>query len=438
LHYWGGVGASGATHVTATWNEREVSIDLATGKPRQAGGIAISPSELVEAYARAHDLLPPLPGLAAAERGTSPRIDAAAVARFAYPPNPDVFEGGEAPIFAKRRTVASAANGSPGAGSGSAPARLLLGDELFRDLSFEVLPGAGTFPTKELPCLLEPPALYGRQVAITTTAGASLVELVPVVSDQGLTTIGAALARYEREAPRKTRVQRLTRHTCLALAYEWAAVRFVAAAQVRVASEAARRGKRHQTQAEQLHAALKRELGAGFLEQLGTNRDHWTLVAISHGATSLIELEQRAAKLRRKGDDTRLEPWVYMHQEHRLKALLAKPEHRQRVFEVSPGFSLSQKLALIGVLMSLKLTAPELELPESGWIPRALTAYEAMLTAMPRHAGVGTHERYYEQHIALLRALDASASEVGKQRRVYQRLLDEEHRNNPYKLRGPR
>ena len=111
LRYWGGVNQSGTTHVTATWTQDGVETDLANSARVDSGGTKIDPEQLIEAYARAHGIMPALPQVSS---GPKPRFDAAATADFQYPPNKDVFDSGEVPLFSERRAATPGRRGSGG------------------------------------------------------------------------------------------------------------------------------------------------------------------------------------------------------------------------------------------------------------------------------------------------------------------------------------
>jgi hypothetical protein len=68
LRYYGGVMEDGAAHLTPIALEKKGERDLMTGQPAAPGGVRLDAEALVDVYARAHGLEPPLPG-SAKERG---------------------------------------------------------------------------------------------------------------------------------------------------------------------------------------------------------------------------------------------------------------------------------------------------------------------------------------------------------------------------------
>ncbi len=61
LRHYGGVMDDGAAHVTPVAITKDGELDLMTGLPVVPGGVRVAAEELVEIYARAHGLAPPLP-----------------------------------------------------------------------------------------------------------------------------------------------------------------------------------------------------------------------------------------------------------------------------------------------------------------------------------------------------------------------------------------
>jgi hypothetical protein len=121
LRYYGGEGADGATHLAPVMPEGRVEHDLLTGSRARRGGVLLDAEDLVEVYARAHGLSPPLAARGPATGGSGegagrgPPPQASTMAR-GYPPNGDRFPGA-VPLYAQRavraRTDAAEAPAGP-------------------------------------------------------------------------------------------------------------------------------------------------------------------------------------------------------------------------------------------------------------------------------------------------------------------------------------
>ncbi|AKT38975.1 hypothetical protein [Chondromyces crocatus] len=113
LRFYGGIMADGAAHITPVSLEDVTEHDLMSGKPSAPGGTRLAPEDLVEAYARAHDLAPKLaasPGIAAPGAGDANAASATSLpptqtprpTLFAgMPPNQDRYPGA-LPLYASR------------------------------------------------------------------------------------------------------------------------------------------------------------------------------------------------------------------------------------------------------------------------------------------------------------------------------------------------
>jgi hypothetical protein len=121
LRFYGGGAEGGATHLAPVYGNEDGSgeWDLLTATPARPGGALFQAEELVEVYARAHDLAPPLADLAGPGGGgdaapgndgdAAPEPPARTMAS-GYPPNRDRFPGA-VPLFADRAVQAPSAEG---------------------------------------------------------------------------------------------------------------------------------------------------------------------------------------------------------------------------------------------------------------------------------------------------------------------------------------
>ncbi len=416
LRFWGGVNQSGTTHVTATWTEDGIETDLANGARVDSGGKKIDPEQLIEAYARAHGILPALPQISS---GPKPRFDAAATADFQYPPNKDVFESGDVPLFSERRAAA------PGQRRGGR--RAGVDATGFGDLSWAVLDpellSALSFGSvaadidRDPECVLRPRGLLTRTVTLTTPTGSSEVELMPVLSSRGLSVMAGAIARYERRAPRATDADRLTAEACLALSYGWAAPRFSAAGFDVIAQESARRAKKSLDRARQLHARLDKQSSEKLRKALRGHADQWTLVAFEAGEKTLLKLETERPAPSPQDKPSLQDINLYIHQQRRTEALLNQPRTRGALIEASESYDLDRRMMFLGRFASLRLMNPGLEIPKTGWLPGALAAYDKVLEIM-RQRDFGS-EAYFKASLELLRAAGASPEELRERKREH-------------------
>jgi hypothetical protein len=113
LRYYGGAGA--IPHLTPVLADGKKEIDLLSGRAALPGGARFSADELVEIYARAHDLTPPVIGASGAGNQAVAGVDdvvvddqAAAKAPTSmadgYPPNHDRYPG-TMPLYAGRAVL---------------------------------------------------------------------------------------------------------------------------------------------------------------------------------------------------------------------------------------------------------------------------------------------------------------------------------------------
>ena len=109
LRFYGKPMADGVTHLAAIGVEKGVEHDLLTGKPALLKGARFAADELVEVYARAHDLAPPLekPGGGGNSGGEQAEEDPQKTSFAAgFPPNDDRFPG-SLPLYSAQAVRAS-------------------------------------------------------------------------------------------------------------------------------------------------------------------------------------------------------------------------------------------------------------------------------------------------------------------------------------------
>jgi hypothetical protein len=115
LRYYGGPMDDGIGHLSAVALQGAEEIDLLSGRPAVKTGARFAAADLVEAYARAHDLAPPLPepakpggggggeaagGSAGRDEPARPTTDRPTLA-LGFPPNADRYPG-RLPLYAAR------------------------------------------------------------------------------------------------------------------------------------------------------------------------------------------------------------------------------------------------------------------------------------------------------------------------------------------------
>jgi hypothetical protein len=416
LRYWGGVNPSGATHITPTWTAAGQETDLTTGQVVAPGGAKLQPDQMVEAYARAHGILPPL----ARGDGAGLDVDAAASEAFQYPPNRDVFESGEVPLFSERRSGLGAAQPRAARGDRAGFQDLswaIVDPELLSSLSFGAVAADGA---QRVECVLSPRALTQRSVQLTTQAGSADVELMPVISPRGLSVMARAIARYEVSAVRKTEIDRLTFESCRSLSYTWAAPRFAAAGFDVIARESAGRAETSRDKAVALHRRLQRHGPAKLGALLKRHPDHWTLVAFEAGEATLLGMDRSARNGQGQGPLSADELGAMVNGQQRTHALLSKEKTRSALIAASDHFDLDRRMEFLGIFASYRLVHPDIDLPKTGWLPGALYAYDGMLRAMG--AGNFGTDGYFDASLDVLRAAGATPQEI-EQRKQLQRDL---------------
>ncbi len=105
VRYYGGAMSQGTSHMAPVAGEGADEIDLVRGGPAFLKGVRLPASDLVEVYARAHGLLPPLSAPAASTPSTSPPTpspsSSTATLASGFPANDDRYPG-SLPLFAAR------------------------------------------------------------------------------------------------------------------------------------------------------------------------------------------------------------------------------------------------------------------------------------------------------------------------------------------------
>lgn len=107
LRFYGKPMPDGATHLAPIGLEKGEEHDLMSGKPALLKGSRIAADELVEVYARAHDLAPPLAGKTGGasttagepEKEKAPAAPQRPTLAAGFPPNEDVYPG-SLPLYA--------------------------------------------------------------------------------------------------------------------------------------------------------------------------------------------------------------------------------------------------------------------------------------------------------------------------------------------------
>ena len=309
LRHYGGLDA-GVSHLAPVATVGGVERDLSAGRPSARGGRAFAASELVEAYARAHDLggdgASPVASThlssSASDGGhangggeeTSALFGAIVKTRTmssGYPPNDDRFEG-SLPLYSDR-AIAEAHdddNASRGAKNGSRDPPPDGDADLARTCSFLLRVGE-----------LDPPratALIGdRDEPIELT-------LHRVPSREGLERTAGLIAEVERARSRveSDPIQRVVALGCLVGLYDRASLEFSLSREADVARRAVLEAKKARAEGAAVIASLKLASDSGkggrarLLEQ--SSLGSWVLLYLDGGADVVLRLAAEA------GDDS--------------------------------------------------------------------------------------------------------------------------------------
>ncbi|APR81783.1 Hypothetical protein A7982_07132 [Minicystis rosea] len=325
LRFYGGEGDGGATHLAPIYAEGGREHDLLTGTPARTGGSMFGAEDLVEAYARAHGLAPPIEappiggsdqagGHGASEGSAEDAVPLPTMAS-GYPPNRDRFPG-TTPLYADRAVQAPEApttSAAPPAVDAS-------------DCAFFVRVA-----------VLDPPSL-----AITDEHEAFGVELRRIPSGAQLDRIFGlvqAVERSTKEAGSKADpVDRIMGLACLTALYDQAAVGFELKGERPLAQLASERGHRAAKDGEALLASLDLDTPAGarFVTKLA---DHyagrsWLLLLLRGGDSVILRI----------GGDVHRNDWG---RTSALSALLIAPSTRRAALGIVEGLRERQKIAVM-------------------------------------------------------------------------------------------
>jgi hypothetical protein len=316
LRFYGGGSEGGATHLAATLTDGAAEHDLLAGTPARPGGARFAAAELVEVYARAHGLAPPLVA-AGTSGGGGGEASAARAPTLAdgYPDNRDTFPGA-VPLYADRGVIAPSA--------AAAAARVPALDAT--DCAFFVRVAS-----------LDPPAL--------TVAGAGEgfgVELRRAPSGPQLDRIFGLVQAVERALPAPGRgadpADLLMGQACLAALYDQAAVGFGLTGARDLADMATDRRRAAVTAGEALLAGLDWDspAGARVLDRLAGRYAgrSWLLLLLRGGDAPVLRL----------GVDEGQDSWGRITL---VAALLIAPATRARALGIVERFSPRQKLEVM-------------------------------------------------------------------------------------------
>jgi hypothetical protein len=317
LRFYGGEGQGGATHLAPVFPEGGDEHDLLTGGAARRSGSLFDAEDLVEAYARAHDLAPPI-----AARGGAPAVGGSATAgedRHAtmasgYPPNDDRFPGAT-PLYAGRAVQAPAAREGAAAPTPSVDVA---------DCAFFVRVAA-----------LDPPAL-----GIAGPAEAFAVELrrAPTAGQMERTFALIQAAEQSVAAPGVDPAERLMGLACLAALYDTAAVGLTLASEGALAQVAAERGHVAAAAGEAALAGVDWSDPAGRRLLLRLTERYagrnWLLLLLRGGDAPVLRLAANASK-----DD-----WGRINA---LAALLVAPGTRPAAVAMVEGLTHRQQIEVM-------------------------------------------------------------------------------------------
>lgn len=327
LRFYGGADASGATHIAPIFAADGGEHDLLTGAPARPGGAAFSAEDLVEVYARAHDLSPPIDpagdesggdeggGDDGDEGADEPAPPSATMAR-GYPPNRDHFPGAT-PLYAERAVQAPAA----------AAAAAKVPDINASDCAFFVRVAT-----------LDPPAL----AIAGPGAGAFGVELRRVPTGPQIDRVFSFVQAAEKAAAgggaADDPADRAMSLACLTALYDRAAVDFELRGERDLARLSAERGRRAAAGGEALLAGvdLAGPAGERMLARLADTYAgrSWILLLLRGGDAVTLRLAA----------DARHNDWG---RTSLLAALLVAKSTRGAAIEIVDGLATRQKIAVL-------------------------------------------------------------------------------------------
>jgi hypothetical protein len=321
LRFYGGEGDSGATHLAPVYGEGRDERDLLTGAPARRGGALFAAEDLVEAYARAHDLAPPIDagGAGGDDDGDgddgAPAVPPAVTLARGYPPNRDRFPG-TTPLYADRAVQA------PSEPAATATVPSLDGS----DCAFFVRVAA-----------LDPPILG----VADPDGGAFGVELRRVPTGAQLDRIFnlvQAVERTVRAGGSDEPADRLMDLACLTALYDRAVVGFELTGERELAQLAAERGRKAAAEGEALLAGvdLRAPAGERMLARLAERYagKSWLLLLLRGGDAAMLRL----------GADASHSDWG---RTSLLAALLVAPRTRRAALALVEGLNPRQKLSVM-------------------------------------------------------------------------------------------
>ena len=318
LTFYGGA-VDGVTHLAPTLSLHGSEHDLMSGRDALPGGTTFPAGDLVDAYARAHGIGPPLTRSASAQiREGAAEAHAGEVALAAashlssitsgFPPNDTRFEGG-LPLFAERAVAAPAG----------------------KDAEQDAGPGEGC---PALPAaLLDPP----RISTLDDEGDGISVDLVKIPSRSDLTARSRSIVALERvrASPKSSLADRLAADACLAGLYDQIATGFALTRERALARRAAEGAKAARDDGRGVVATLmQRSMKARDDELLDV------LVALDGRAYVLLFLDDTddlAFELLQTGRDSY---WAV----ELVAGLLIAPRSRERAIPVADQLPLARQI----------------------------------------------------------------------------------------------
>ncbi|NUO49632.1 MAG: hypothetical protein HOV80_12315, partial [Polyangiaceae bacterium] len=283
LRYYGGA-IAGITHLAAVVDEKGAERDLMSGEPSRPGGARFPAGDLIEVYARAHDLAPREQKAAAVAASESkPLFDVPVTKTLAagFPVNADKFDS-PLPLFGTRAVALPAEPGSTGKEDDAA----LVSDG-----------GDATACVMHLPvALLDPPAALGT----TRSGDAYRVDLVRQPSEADLERVASTIVHVESWRSRSglEPVDSLIVDACLAGLYDRAALELSLAGRADVARRAMTEASAIRDRARPAVASALAEHGADAAKL------RRSILLSSHGrAWVLLFLDDTAPLLEAVADD---------------------------------------------------------------------------------------------------------------------------------------
>ncbi len=319
LRFYGGT-SDGVTHLAPMLLDEDREFDLLTGGPALAGGIAFPAADLVEVYARAHGLAPPLLEAAGGAKGGSEAaagapapLPEASSLRAGYPPNGDAFPG-SIPLYQSQAVHEPDDDGGRPAGMPEP-----------RDQALEC-----AFFVRM--AVLDPPRLGLGEWLAAPRREAPAIELYRVPTqpqlDRTLSLIRAVeqtIGGLSPEPSPADRADRLMGLACLSALYDRASVDFSLARERELAEVAASKKAEIDTQGAALLGRIDWGApdGAALLARLAERYSgrNWLLLVLRGGEAPVLRLVEGAGK----------QDWGRINA---LAALVVSPSTRPRAIEL--------------------------------------------------------------------------------------------------------